>query len=363
MARRSLNNVLRIVFATFLAFAGGLFLFAWSGLYNVAASRGHWAIVEWMLTFGMRNSVELRASLINVPGLDSADMIRLAANHFKAGCAPCHGAPGVKADPVSQSMLPPPPELLDVADRWRDSELFWIVKHGIKYTGMPAWVAQTRDDEVWAVVAFLKALSSMDPDRYNELLRAPDIAEAQSEVAREAFALCGGCHGGPDDGPRSALIPRLHAQTQDYLASALAAYANGSRASGIMQPIASNLSQHRIRALAEFYSALPQPTVRFTPEPGADVANGRQLAALGAAAAAIPACDSCHGDNALSIYPRLAGQSAVYLAAQLRLWKQGSRNASGPAAIMAPIAERMTDQQIEDVSAFYAAQLPLQASR
>ena len=57
-------------------------------------------------------------------------------------------------------MLPPPPELSKAAKEWKDEELFWIVKHGIKYTGMPSWVAAERDDEVWSVVAFLKRLKA-----------------------------------------------------------------------------------------------------------------------------------------------------------------------------------------------------------
>ena len=360
MPRRSVRHMALGALGTLIVLALGGFLIAWSGLYNVAASRGHWAIVEWMLAFGMRNSVELRAFMIDAPDLDDAGMILLGANHYRTGCAPCHGAPGINADPVAQAMLPPPPDLTGVAERWRDNELFWIVKHGIKYTGMPAWVAQSRDDEVWSLVAFLKALRAMSADRYADLLRSPD--ERSSDVMREAGALCGGCHGGPGGGPRSALLPGLHGQKRDYLMASLAAYADGTRFSGIMQPVAGNLSQAQIRSFAHFYSALPQRPVGSA-APDAGLANGRRLAETGAPAAGIPACDSCHGGDALSIYPLLSGQGAAYLAAQLQLWKKGLRNATGPSAIMAPFAERMTDKEIDDVSAFYAAQPPMQASR
>jgi cytochrome c553 len=115
--------------------------------------------------------------------------------------------------------------------------------------------------------------------------------------------------------------------------------------------------------LADFYSALPRRPGPGIAAPEADLAGGRRLAVTGAPAAGIPACESCHGGEALAIYPLLSGQSAAYLAAQLRLWKKGLRNATGPAAIMAPIAERMTDKEIDDVSAFYAAQPPVQASQ
>jgi hypothetical protein len=66
-------------------------------------------------------------------------------------------------------MLPSPPDLSTAVRDWRDRELFWIVKHGIKYTGMPAWVAAQRDDEVWAIVAFLRRLPTLDAAGYREL--------------------------------------------------------------------------------------------------------------------------------------------------------------------------------------------------
>ena len=87
------------------------FLFLWSGLYSVAASRGHWAIMEWLLTFAMRNSVKTHALGIEAPPLDNPDLVTLGAGHFHSGCAFCHGAPGVPISPIAQSMLPPPPDL------------------------------------------------------------------------------------------------------------------------------------------------------------------------------------------------------------------------------------------------------------
>jgi mono/diheme cytochrome c family protein len=56
-------------------------------------------------------------------------------------------------------MLPQPPDLADVVGEWNNAQLFRIVKHGVRFTGMPAWPMQDRDDEVWAMVAFLRELS------------------------------------------------------------------------------------------------------------------------------------------------------------------------------------------------------------
>ena len=111
------------------------FLFAWSGLYNVAASRGHLAVTNAMLTFGMQNSVRTHALGIKAPPLDSQDLSTLGAAHFQSGCASCHGAPGVPINPIAQSMLPSPPNLATSMREWRDRELFWIVKNGHQIHG------------------------------------------------------------------------------------------------------------------------------------------------------------------------------------------------------------------------------------
>jgi cytochrome c553 len=342
-------------------------LFAWSGAYNVAASRGHWAIVEWLLTVVMRNSVEKRSLAIATPPLDDPDLIRLGAAHFHGGCAPCHGAPGIPISPTSQHMLPPPPDLATAVTQWRDRELFWIAKHGIKYTGMPSWASQQRDDEVWAVVAFLKRLPALDPQAYRELAIARlqvarqsgrDIATA--EATADAISACARCHGADDWGPPSGLVPILHGQPVEFLAAALQSYADGRRESGIMQPLAAELAQGAMLQVAGYYSGLTGPSARAKPQviDAAAIDNGRLLATQGLPAAEIPACVTCHGTDALSTYPRLAGQHAAYMRGQLRLWKGGLIARSETSAIMAPIAQRLSDRQIDDVTAYFASLAP-----
>ena len=114
-----------------IALAG--LIFAWSGLFNVGASRGHFAVVELALSFIMHNSVGTHARGAPAPPpLDNPDLEILGASHFHRNCAPCHSAPGQRLDAMAQTMLPPPPELTDASERWKDRELFWIVRRGIK---------------------------------------------------------------------------------------------------------------------------------------------------------------------------------------------------------------------------------------
>ncbi|HWM46761.1 MAG TPA: c-type cytochrome [Xanthobacteraceae bacterium] len=365
MSGGGLRRFLVWALAALAAAAAGALLLAWSGLYNIAASSGHWRVVEWFLAFGMSNSVELRAHAIEVPAtLDDPNLVRLGAAHFQNGCALCHGAPGAPPDPTVQRMLPSPPDLADVVPQWRDAELFWIVKHGIKYTGMPAWLAQQRDDEVWAVVAFLKRLPQLDAEAYRALAlgerdkrKAGGWHVASAEGAVEAVGMCQRCHGAAQAGPPSNLVPLLHGQSRAFLAQALTAYAQGRRASGIMQTVVAELNPAAIQNLAKYYSELRPPAATKSVDPRA-LQRGAALAVRGDPRADIPACTSCHGDGALAIYPRLAGQHAPYMAGRLRLWKQGMTAVTPTEKIMAPIARRMSDQQINDLAAYFAALTP-----
>jgi cytochrome c553 len=358
------HRIVAILVASLMAMLAAAMLFAWSGLYSVAASRGHWELVSWFLDFSMRSSVRTHAFAIEVADLDDPNLIRLGAAHFHGGCAYCHGAPGIPINPIAEQMLPPPPPLTTVVESWKANELFWIVKHGIKYTGMPGWVARERDDETWAVVAFLRHLPSLDAKRYRELaLGQVDVAPttgqdlAKAESNPQAQGACARCHGAGEDGPTSNLVPVLHGQTVEYLLAALRAYGGGHRKSGIMQPIASDLDAQSTRLLAEYYSRLPPPRLQF-PSAQAEAAaidRGRALAMDGVPKEGIPPCASCHEGTALPAFPKLKGQPAPYMIRQLQLWRRGLNTQTANAALMAPFARRLTHAQIEDAAAYYAS--------
>jgi cytochrome c553 len=357
----------RVVRLVFYAIGGMTFLailFLWSGVYSIAASRGHWSVMEWLLTFAMRNSVKTHALGIDAPPLDRTDLVTLGAGHFHSACASCHGAPGMPIGPIAQSMLPPPPDLATQMREWRDRELFWIVKNGIKYTGMPAWPAQQRDDEVWALVAFLRRLPTLDAESYRDLalgrLRiAPQSGRevATTESSAAAIGACARCHGAERVGPDSGLVPILHGQPAEFLTNTLEAYANGRRASGIMQPVAGDLAREEIDRVARYYAELPPPP-RPTPLPphaAAAIERGRRLAERGDPASKIPACIGCHDAQMRKTYPRLAGQNAAYMTNRLRLWKGGLTPGTDTETIMAPIARALSDRQIGEVSAYFTS--------
>lgn len=344
-------------------------LFAWSGIYNIAASRGHLEVIDLLLRFGMENSVRARAPGETLPPQPDEDMIRLGAGHYHTGCAYCHGAPGTPVPPVAAKMLPPPPDLKEKVGLWKDGELFWIVKHGLKYAGMPGFPSLERDDEIWAMVAFLRRLPELDRDEYRRLAlgevaperpSAADIVETGGD--QEAIGACARCHGN-DTAPASRLVPILHGQPADSLERALSNYAAGLRDSGVMQTAAAELTDSAIKKLADHYAALPRPAIPAEPLDAEAVARGEALARRGDSSRGVPACLNCHGAEASPSFPRLAGQSSRYLEGQLAAWRQGLNDRSPTGRIMAPIGRRLTVEQARDLAAYFAGLKPAEWGR
>ncbi|HVC52485.1 MAG TPA: cytochrome c [Stellaceae bacterium] len=142
----------------------------YAGAYNVAADDTHWGLTLSVLETARTRSIQVRAAGIKVPtDLDDPAKLAMGVEHFAAHCAVCHGAPGVPRGEIAKGMYPAPPDLAHAASRYSDAELFWILKHGIKMTGMPSW-ADHGDDELWATVAFLKK-SGMSATAYGELVK------------------------------------------------------------------------------------------------------------------------------------------------------------------------------------------------
>lgn len=389
MKRRIL---VRTAAAAVLLAAGG-FLFAWSGLFNIGASTGHWPVTAWFLHFAMRNSVQTHAlQVADPPPLDDPALILRGAGHYAQGCAPCHGEPGAPTNPVVREMTPHPPDLATRIGRWQPEELFWIVMNGVKFTGMPAWPAPQRDDEGWAVTAFLLQLPELSPAAYRRLAEGAGDNGRESETAgtptaddpqrgrkdaglvaltdppEPILATCARCHGNDGRGRGDGAFPVLSGQNPAYLAASLKSYAAGERHSGIMQLAAAGLGEEAIAALARHYAGSqpgslwrsPKRQARQDALPGDDPAlheRGAAIARDGVPAAGIPPCASCHGPASTPrhpLYPVLAGQHRGYLTLQLTLFKEGARGGTPFAHIMTAVASRMTVPQIEAVSRYYA---------
>jgi cytochrome c553 len=176
-------------------------------------------------------------------------------------------------------------------------------------------------------------------------------------------APCEACHGVLGEGAPPAAIPRLAGQQADYLEKQLRDYENGSRENVVMRNFARGLSESELAQLGSYYASLSAPYAapvvadNAQPVDAQQLTRGRQLAMEGAEPERIQGCDNCHGPEGSGLprsAPYLAGQSAEYLANQLKAWQQGTRkNDSGK--LMVSVAKRLNSADITAVSAYFAS--------
>ena len=144
--------------------------FIYSGMFNVAADDPHWAMTERLLNSLRERSIAVRADELTAPpSLEDAKLIANGAAHYSEMCTGCHLAPGSEETEIRAGLYPKPPKLTEIGIRESPRKTFWVIKHGIKMTGMPAWGATHDDDAVWSLVAFIKQLPAMSPAKYAEL--------------------------------------------------------------------------------------------------------------------------------------------------------------------------------------------------
>lgn len=154
--------------------------YAYLGFYNVAATDPHFDAVRWSLDTTMERSIERHATreVGEAPPLDDPAKLQTGAHHFvEEGCVTCHGGPGRTPAGFAAYMKPEPPDLSKAAAERSDTELFWVMKHGLKMTAMPAFGPTHDEAELWAMVAFVRRLPEMSAAEFESLTAAPAGAD------------------------------------------------------------------------------------------------------------------------------------------------------------------------------------------
>ncbi len=167
----------------FIALIGFAAIIVQAGVYNIAADTPHSEPVFWLLKTVRQQSIAARAARIVVPP-DLADPKRISrgAGQYAEMCSSCHLAPGMKRTEISWGLYPRAPELRR-GSTLTPAEQFWVVKHGIKMTGMPAWGVTHDDAMLWDIVAFLRKLPELTLDQYQALVQsAPRHEEMMQEM-------------------------------------------------------------------------------------------------------------------------------------------------------------------------------------
>ena len=169
----------------FLAFIGffaivvgiGAAVFFLGGFFSVAATAEDPGIVNWGLIQVRQASIARHTKEVPLVALDDA-AVRAGARAFaERGCVHCHGAPGVEWSKFSEGLRPDPPDLKEIVAAREPRELFWVIKNGIKMTGMPGFgLVNVPDREIWNIVAFLKKLPSVTPADFKTWSAPPVVS-------------------------------------------------------------------------------------------------------------------------------------------------------------------------------------------
>ncbi|CAN5254951.1 hypothetical protein BH24PSE2_BH24PSE2_07950 [soil metagenome] len=161
-------KIIASVLATVILIAAVALVFIYSGAFNVAANEPDSAPMAWLMETVRERSIETRSADIEVPPLDDPELIATGAEHYAEMCAVCHLAPGIADTELRAGLNPEPPELAEHGAH-DPAETFWIVKNGIKMTGMPAWGDTHDDASIWGLVAFVEKLPDMPAEEYRRL--------------------------------------------------------------------------------------------------------------------------------------------------------------------------------------------------
>jgi cytochrome c553 len=167
------------VLAIAVAIAGAVYFFG--GFYDVSAAKSaDNPVIDWVVEHVREASLDKHATPPPVPAwFNDAKTVQQGAHEFaEEGCVRCHGAPGVKPEKFAQGMNPKPPDLAKASAPDAPGHVFWIVKHGIRMTGMPAFGGHASDDEIWRAVAFIKHLGSVTPTEFEAWSKAGAGGEA-----------------------------------------------------------------------------------------------------------------------------------------------------------------------------------------
>lgn len=176
------------VLTTLIVGAGVGALFVYSGLFDISADTPHNPLVHRLIETTREQAIERRARDVTVPAdMSDTERVRRGAGNYAAMCVECHLAPGKANSEIRMGLYPAPPDLSQPAKMQTDvaARQFWIIKHGIKATGMPAWSKGGIEDEaIWDMVAFLQQMPALTAEQYAALVESSD----------------GHSHGGPAGG-------------------------------------------------------------------------------------------------------------------------------------------------------------------
>jgi mono/diheme cytochrome c family protein len=144
--------------------------FIYSGFYDVTAAIPHTRLVGWALHQVYQSAMERDSAAVITPAdLETAANVQNGARLYSENCAMCHSAPGEPLSPLGRGIYPSAPLLLAITRKNHPNQMFWVIKNGIKMTGMADFGKTLTDQQIWDLAAFLHKDRGIAFSNYAEL--------------------------------------------------------------------------------------------------------------------------------------------------------------------------------------------------
>jgi mono/diheme cytochrome c family protein len=167
------SKIIGLTMAGTLAVTGvGGAAFIGFGIYNIGADDHHTKITLTIIEQLRERSIAARSKSIEAHYVEDPVRIAAGAQHYSALCVGCHLAPGVTQSEIRRGLYPHPPNLAQ-EELQQAQRAFWIIKHGIKMSAMPAWGKTLDDAAIWDTVAFIRKMPDMTSETYQQLSQEP----------------------------------------------------------------------------------------------------------------------------------------------------------------------------------------------
>ena len=170
-----------------LAIVLGALFYAWSGIYDIAATAPHHSLTLSLIEMLRDRSIKVRSEEIQMQHRENANRGETAVFHYHEMCRLCHGAPGYPPEDFSRGLYPAPPDMTAglVQARRSEAAIYWIIKHGIKMTGMPAFGPSHEEEDLWSIAALAEEMPRMNREHYRQLVKAFSTEKENSRSNHE----------------------------------------------------------------------------------------------------------------------------------------------------------------------------------
>lgn len=170
-----MRSIVIILVIIILLVAAGV-IYMYSGYYNIAATQPHWKTTVSIINRLRNASIAAHSTGIQPTSITDPKLLNEGLRHFHEMCRLCHGAPGYEKEEFAKGLYPKPPDLASRGiQQLRDAEIFWVLKNGIKMTGMPAFGPTHQDDELWGMVSISRRLPGLTPEQYKKMLKTSGV--------------------------------------------------------------------------------------------------------------------------------------------------------------------------------------------